>query len=66
VRESASLPPLAWKAVTTEDECEVTVGPPVAVSDMGVFGGVWDGDFEAFQPLLTEFAFGSGVIPDAT
>ena len=62
IREAASLPPLAWAAVVTEEACEVTVGPSVEVFDGGVFEGVWAGDFETFKPHLTEFAFGSGVV----
>ena len=62
IRRVDSLPPLAWTAIVTSRVCELTHGPRVEVSEAGIFEGVWDGDFAAFEPHLTEFAFGSGAI----
>lgn len=62
IRRVASLPSLAWVAVVGERTCEVTIGPHVEATESGVFEGVWEGDFGAFEPQLAEFAHGSGVI----
>jgi hypothetical protein len=53
---------MAWLAWLTPGSRRAILGNGVEVGAAGVFEGVWDGDFGAFAPHRSEFAFGSGIV----
>lgn len=62
----ASLPPMAWILRARPPVAELTFGPMVCATDVGVFEGTWVGEADALGALRSTTTFGSGVLVDGT
>ena len=61
IRALPSLPAASWIAMVAAGRVSVVCGRRVDAHARGVFEGVWDGPFEAFDCDRAENVFGSGM-----
>ncbi len=57
----AAIPAASWLAMVVDAKLSVVCGTQVSVHEAGVFEGVWDDTFDAFDCDRAENVFGSGM-----